>query len=167
MLRNYLLIAFRNLRKYKAFSAINMIGVAVALACFMLLSLYGQDELSYDWFNAHADRTYRTPGQAIGKPFQYGPAKGQIIGVTKDYHFEPLHPQMAALAMILTPRQLNWISVPLKGNIPTAVRHAHLAQRLCVDEPREIIENGKGTPMRMRRDNACVVSTTTRMVFIA
>ena len=63
-----------------------------------------------------------TPEQAIGKPFQYGPAKGQIIGVTKDYHFESLHQQMAALAMILTPRQLNWISIPLKGNVPAGIQ---------------------------------------------
>ncbi|ADB40592.1 ABC transporter permease [Spirosoma linguale] len=63
-----------------------------------------------------------TPEQAIGKPFQYGPAKGQIIGVTKDYHFESLHQQVAALAMILTPRQLNWISIPLKGNITASIQ---------------------------------------------
>ncbi len=63
-----------------------------------------------------------TPEQAIGKPFQYGPAQGQIIGVTKDFHFESLHQQMAALAMVLTPRQLNWLSVPLKGDIPAGVQ---------------------------------------------
>ncbi|GAB4009989.1 ABC transporter permease [Spirosoma migulaei] len=63
-----------------------------------------------------------TPEQAIGKPFQYGPAKGQIIGVTKDVHFESLHQQMAALAMILRPGQLNWLSVPLKGSVPAALQ---------------------------------------------
>ena len=63
-----------------------------------------------------------TPQQAIGKSFKYGPANGQIIGVTKDFHFESLHQQMAALAMILTPRQLNWLSIPLKGNIPAGVQ---------------------------------------------
>ena len=63
-----------------------------------------------------------TPEQAIGKPFQYGPAKGQIIGVTKDYHFESLHQQISAIAMILTPRQLNWLSIPLQGNIPAGVQ---------------------------------------------
>ncbi|GAB2586810.1 ABC transporter permease [Spirosoma areae] len=63
-----------------------------------------------------------TPQQAIGKPFEYGPAKGQIIGVTKDYHFESLHQQISAIAMILTPQQLNWVSVPLQGNIPAGVQ---------------------------------------------
>lgn len=63
-----------------------------------------------------------TPEQAIGKPFQYGPANGQIIGVTKDFHFESLHQQVAALAMILSPRQLNWVSIPINGNIPAGVQ---------------------------------------------
>ncbi|CCH51918.1 protein of unknown function DUF214 [Fibrisoma limi BUZ 3] len=59
MLRNYILIALRNLRKHKAFSAINIVGVAVGLACFLLLALYVKDELSYDRYNANADRVYR------------------------------------------------------------------------------------------------------------
>ncbi len=63
-----------------------------------------------------------TPEQAIGKPFQYGPANGQVIGVTKDYHFESLHQEVSAIAMVLTPRNLNWISVPLQGNVPAAVQ---------------------------------------------
>ncbi|QJW89881.1 FtsX-like permease family protein [Spirosoma taeanense] len=63
-----------------------------------------------------------TPEQAIGKSFQYGPAKGQIIGVTKDYHFESLHQRMSAIAMILSPRPLNWLSIPITGNIPVGVQ---------------------------------------------
>ena len=63
-----------------------------------------------------------TPEQAIGKPFRYGPANGQIIGVTKDYHFESLHQSVSAIAMILTPRQLNWLSVPIQGSMPVAIQ---------------------------------------------
>ncbi|RIV17255.1 ABC transporter permease [Fibrisoma montanum] len=59
MLRNYILIALRNLRKHKTFSAINIVGVAVGLACFLLIALYVNDELSYDRYNANADRAYR------------------------------------------------------------------------------------------------------------
>ncbi|GAB3704438.1 ABC transporter permease [Spirosoma flavus] len=64
-----------------------------------------------------------TPEQAIGKPFQYGSAKGQIIGVTKDFHFESLHQQMAALAMVMSTDNFNWLSIPLKGDVPTAVKN--------------------------------------------
>ena len=59
MFRNYLKIAVRNLLKHKTFSFINISGVAIGLACFLLLSLYVKDELSYDRFHANAERIYR------------------------------------------------------------------------------------------------------------
>jgi len=62
-----------------------------------------------------------TPDQAIGKSFRYGPSQGQIIGVTKDYHFESLHQNVSAIALTMTRSNLNWISVPLAGHMPTAV----------------------------------------------
>lgn len=62
-----------------------------------------------------------TPEQAIGKLFYYGESKGQIIGVTNDFHFESLHQQLSAVAMILQPNTLNWLSVPIQGDVPTAL----------------------------------------------
>lgn len=59
MLRNYLKIALRNLRKHRTFSVINIVGVAVGLACFLLIALYVRDELAYDRYHTHADRIYR------------------------------------------------------------------------------------------------------------
>ncbi|MDB5209359.1 MAG: transporter permease, partial [Sediminibacterium sp.] len=59
MLINYLKIAFRNLWKNKAFSAINIIGLSIGLAAFILITLYVVDELSYDRYNEKADRIYR------------------------------------------------------------------------------------------------------------
>ncbi|WP_221394022.1 ABC transporter permease [Dyadobacter sp. NIV53] len=67
MLRNYLKIAFRNLLKHKAFSFINIAGVAIGLACFLLLALYVKDELSYDRYNANADRIYRLSRDFLSK----------------------------------------------------------------------------------------------------
>ncbi|SFD81180.1 ABC transporter permease [Spirosoma endophyticum] len=63
-----------------------------------------------------------TPEQAIGKAFRYGPVKGQVIGVTKDFHFESLHQEMAALAMIMSTENFRWLSIPLKGDVPTAIQ---------------------------------------------
>jgi putative ABC transport system permease protein len=59
MLRNYLKIALRNLWKSKAFSAMNIIGLASGLAVCLLIVLYVTDEWSYDRFNKNADRVYR------------------------------------------------------------------------------------------------------------
>jgi len=59
MFKNYLKVALRNLWKNKAFSAINIIGLAAGLAVCLLIVLYVVDELSYDKYNKNADRIYR------------------------------------------------------------------------------------------------------------
>ncbi|MCX6214307.1 ABC transporter permease [Spirosoma sp.] len=59
MLTNYLKIAWRNLRKQQGFAFINIFGLAVGLACCLLILLYVLDELSFDRYNANADRIYR------------------------------------------------------------------------------------------------------------
>ncbi|GAA4446928.1 ABC transporter permease [Nibrella saemangeumensis] len=59
MLKNYLTIALRNLRKHKGFTFINVFGLAVGLACCLLITLYVVDELSFDRYNTKADRIYR------------------------------------------------------------------------------------------------------------
>jgi putative ABC transport system permease protein len=59
MLRNYIKIAWRNILKNKTFSLINIFGLAVGLACFILIALYVVDELSYERFYPAANRTYR------------------------------------------------------------------------------------------------------------
>lgn len=59
MLKNYLTIALRNLRKQKGYTFINIFGLAVGLACCLLISLYVQHERSYDRYHEKADRIYR------------------------------------------------------------------------------------------------------------
>jgi putative ABC transport system permease protein len=62
MIKNYLKIAFRNLWNNKVFSAINIVGLAIGLATCLLMLFYVTDELSYDKYNAKADRIYRVDG---------------------------------------------------------------------------------------------------------
>lgn len=59
MIRNYLKIALRNIKKHKGYSAINIIGLAVGTACCWLLLLFVQDELRFDRFHKKADQIYR------------------------------------------------------------------------------------------------------------
>lgn len=59
MLKNYFVIAWRNLLKNRTFSIINIAGLAVGLACFILIALYVVDELSYDRYHQKASRIYR------------------------------------------------------------------------------------------------------------
>ena len=55
MFKNYLKIAFRNFKKHKGFSLINVIGLSVGIACCILIFLWVQDELSYDSFHNNSD----------------------------------------------------------------------------------------------------------------
>jgi putative ABC transport system permease protein len=59
MYKNYLKVALRNLWKNKAFSFINITGLAAGLAVCLLIALYVFDELNYDKYNTKADRIYR------------------------------------------------------------------------------------------------------------
>lgn len=59
MLKNYIILAWRNLLKNKTFSLINIIGLASGLASFILIALYVVDELGYDRYNEKADRIFR------------------------------------------------------------------------------------------------------------
>jgi len=59
MLKNYLLVAFRNLSKNKAFSAINIVGLAIGMAACLLILQYVSFELSFDDFHIKKNRVFR------------------------------------------------------------------------------------------------------------
>ncbi|WP_077923247.1 ABC transporter permease [Spirosoma sp. 209] len=59
MLTNYLKITFRGLAKNKAFSFINIVGLAAGLSCCMLICLYVYDELSYDTHHPDVAQLYQ------------------------------------------------------------------------------------------------------------
>jgi putative ABC transport system permease protein len=59
MLKNYFIIAFRNLQKHRLFSLINILGLSLGLTCCLLLTLYIQDELSYDSHMNRKNDVYR------------------------------------------------------------------------------------------------------------
>jgi putative ABC transport system permease protein len=59
MFKNYLLITLRNLKKHKGYSFINIAGLAIGMACCILILLYVTDEVSFDRFHEKGDRIYR------------------------------------------------------------------------------------------------------------
>lgn len=86
MLKNYLLTAFRLLWRQRLYSFIHILGLALGLACALMVYIYVQDELSYDTQFAKADRIYRitnnfTPGNTVDKfaltPMNLGPVVKQ------------------------------------------------------------------------------------------
>lgn len=78
MLKNYLKIAFRNLAKHKGYSFINITGLALGIACCLLIFMYVKDELTFDKYHTNADRTYR-----IVCEIEFGGNKS-IMGATND-----------------------------------------------------------------------------------
>src|SRR6266487_1410658 len=58
MLKNYLLVALRNLRRNKVFSFINILGLALGMACSLLILLWVNDERNMDRFNKNTEQLY-------------------------------------------------------------------------------------------------------------
>ncbi len=59
MIRNYLTVAFRAIWRNKFYSIINVAGLAIGIACCLLISLYLRDEWTFDKFHSKADQLYR------------------------------------------------------------------------------------------------------------
>jgi putative ABC transport system permease protein len=66
MLRNYLTVAMRHLRHNKVFTILNVIGLAIGLACCILIALYIWSEIHYDTYPVAADRIYRVEINFLG-----------------------------------------------------------------------------------------------------
>ncbi len=83
MLKNYFKIAVRNLLKRKAYTLINILGLATGMAVCLLIVLFIKSELGYDAIHEKADRVYRVvlerqyPGRSTSYSFitqSIGPA---------------------------------------------------------------------------------------------
>lgn len=87
MFKNYLLIAFRNFKKQKSFTLLNMFGLALGLASAILIFLYVTDELRYDVMHPYYKDTYRigtTWKNPDGRVFNNIEAPGYFIRYLKD-----------------------------------------------------------------------------------
>ena len=89
MIRNYLLVAFRNVLKNKVFSGINVFGLGIGLAACLLILQFVMVELSYDKFHSKLDRIYRVTNDRFqnGKLIQHGTITYPTIGpaMAKDF----------------------------------------------------------------------------------
>jgi putative ABC transport system permease protein len=80
MLKNHLKLALRYFVRHKGYSILNVMGLAVGMACCLLIAAYVQDELQYDRMHVAADRIFRVTFQLEGfdestnNPAPLGPA---------------------------------------------------------------------------------------------
>ncbi len=104
MLRSYLKIAFRNIKKHKGYSLINVTGLVIGLACCILIFFWIHDELNYDRFHDNFNelcrivRSERSPDGTIsrfaGTSSPLGPSLKEsypeIIDFVRVYHYSRL-----------------------------------------------------------------------------
>jgi putative ABC transport system permease protein len=85
MLRNYLVVAVRNLIRNRAFSAINITGLALGLATCLLIGLYVGHELSYDRFHEKAGRIVRVVfrGEMNGEKMREAVTMAPVAGTLR------------------------------------------------------------------------------------
>jgi putative ABC transport system permease protein len=69
MIKNYLTVAWRNLKRNKAYSALNVLGLAVGLAVFLLIMLFVRTELGYDRYHANGRNIYRVVQEQPGNVY--------------------------------------------------------------------------------------------------
>ena len=59
MFKNFIKIAFRNMKRHKGHATINILGLTVGMSCYLLIMLYVGHEMSYDDFHQKSDRLFR------------------------------------------------------------------------------------------------------------
>ena len=72
MIRNFIIITIRSIATHKIYTFINILGLAVGMACALMISIYVLHETSYDNFHKDADRIYRVTvdGRLRGRPLR-------------------------------------------------------------------------------------------------
>ncbi len=70
MVKHYFKVTFRHIRKHILISILNISGLAIGIACFVLIMLFVNHELNYDKFNEHYEDIYRIGVDA--QDWQYG-----------------------------------------------------------------------------------------------
>lgn len=111
MFKNYIKIAFRNIRRYRGYSLINIAGLTVGMACFILIFLWVYDELHYDTYHTHSDRLCRIILRKAGDPGDPGiPSTPYILPqILKDEY-----PEIVEVTRVRT------------RGYPSAVRHGDI-----------------------------------------
>ncbi|HEY4337703.1 MAG TPA: ABC transporter permease, partial [Puia sp.] len=79
MIKNYLKAALRNLWKNKAYSAINIFGLSVGIACSLLIIFHVREELSYDKNLPKADRLMRVTASYVGQTTRHWAATPPVM----------------------------------------------------------------------------------------
>jgi ABC-type antimicrobial peptide transport system permease subunit len=171
MLRNYVKIALRGIIRHKAYSFINIAGLAIGMACCILILLWVQDELSYDRFHNNAHEICRVIGDYDSTviPGTPGPLAAllreeipEVVDATRFYgteaQFKYKEKQFSQRGLYVEPRFLEIFTFPMvKGDPKTALNDSssiiiteEMAKKYFADEDplgKTLIENNRWSYM--------------------
>ncbi|MGC3947656.1 MAG: ABC transporter permease [Chryseolinea sp.] len=91
MIRNYLVVALRNIFRNKLFSTVNILGLVFGICSALLIFLWVKDELSFDNFHANGDRIYRVMENqrySDGRIYTFAATPGPMAPFIKDKYPE-------------------------------------------------------------------------------
>ena len=74
MIRSFFTTAIRHLMKNSTYTALNIVGLSIGLACFATIGLWVKQELNYDAFHEKSDRIYRVAGTFTDESGQFDQA---------------------------------------------------------------------------------------------
>lgn len=95
MIQNYILTAFRFIKKQRFISMVNIIGLAIGIASCIIITLYVHDELSYDKYHSRSERIYRLLGKTNANPIaiypgaMYDQVNEKISGIEQTCRITP------------------------------------------------------------------------------
>jgi len=100
MFRNYFKIAIRNIQKHKIYSFINISGLAVGMACALLVLVWVQNEFSFDKFHKNKDRLFRVAFSTDKRILFANSFHGELLpGLAADYLKEN-YPEIEAATIV-------------------------------------------------------------------
>src|SRR4026209_2946838 len=108
MIKNYFIVAWRNLWRNKVFSFIKISGLSIGLTVCMLIFLYTKDEISYDQFHENKSQLYR-----IVQTWQMGKQPSQVIGITNGVMGETFAKDIPEVQQFV---RINGVTVTVKKN---------------------------------------------------
>ena len=104
MLKNYLIIALRSCKRHKIYTFINISGLAIGIACCVLILMWIDDEIQYDRFHEQTENLYRVVNDLNYGPFSQitsgaayplGPAMKEEIPEVKEIVREYLYRKLS------------------------------------------------------------------------
>jgi len=142
MLRNYLLITWRNFKRHKGFSLINVLGLSIGMAACLLILQYVTFQASFDDFHANAPHLYRVvlgkdePGRWVTPPALAPMLRREFPQVRNASRMDKQAGIVAVGQHVFTEEEMCWVdnsfltmfSFPLrKGNPAVALSRPHTA----------------------------------------